>query len=881
MSKRMKFDIGGMTCAACASRVAEAARKVNGVQSAEVNLLKNSMEVRLEGGQAAIDAVVDAVGKAGYSAFVHVDTAQAALEVPLPTDMAQAQTANMQFRLIVSAIFAVPLFYLSMGHMMGWPLPSVFVGMHNMAVVGLTQLLLLIPILVVNAAYFVSGFRALVHGAPTMDSLVALGSGASVFYSLASLYQMLALLGMGEVELAHAYLHELYFEGAGVIVALITLGKFFEARAKRRTTSAITALMDLSPARARIRRNNAEVEIPTEEVRVGDTVIVRAGESVPVDGRLVEGQATIDESALTGEAIPVDKTAADTVSCGTIVASGWFAMEATHVGSDTTLAQIIRLVDEATSSKAPIERMADRIAGVFVPVVMAIAAGSFAVWLVLTSDFGVALNHAVSVLVISCPCALGLATPTAIMVGTGRGARAGILVKSAEALESACAVDTVVFDKTGTLTQGKPKVSDVIPTRNHTQAELVELAVALEQKSEHPLARAICALGDQTSFDETPYRVENFAQVPGGGITAEVADSTALDSAALGNTAEAADGTTLDGAAELTGNIALGGNLRLMQEYGIDTHELDEQSLRLAEQGKTALYFAHNNELLGIIAVVDAVKETSGQAVAQLKQAGIHTIMLTGDQERTARAVARQIGVDEVVAQVLPDQKAEVVVSLQQDGHIVAMVGDGINDAPALATANVGVAIGAGTDIAIDSADMVLMHSNPQDVPLAMDLSRATLRNIKQNMFWALFYNALCIPIAAGALSWAQIDLNPMIAAAAMSFSSVFVVSNALRLRTWKPQEVELQEIEPQEIEPLGTDEREKGICMNKTLKVEGMMCEHCVMHVTKALQGVEGVSDVQVDLAQGTASLKAVDTVDDAALVEAIKEAGYEATVE
>ena len=746
-----KFVITGMTCAACAAHVERAAASVPGVHSASVNLMLGSLVCdRDENVDPA--AIVAAVTAAGYGA---APESEARRDLHAEQD---AAVKAMGRRLLWSVVCLVPLFYLSMGHMMGWPLPAVLAGPSSMAVVALTQLLLLVPIMFANRRYFTSGLRALVHGAPNVDSLVALGSGASALYSLANLYRMRAALGAGDVAAAEALLHDLYFEGAGVILALITLGKYFEARAKGRTTSAIAALMDLSPRTARVRRDGEEVEVPTERLRVGDVVVVRAGESVPADGRVIEGSATLDESALTGEPVPADKGPGDEVSCATVSTSGWFAMEATRVGEDTTLAGIVRLVDEATSSKAPIERFADRIAGVFVPCVIGIALVTFVAWLAAGAGFATALNHAVSVLVISCPCALGLATPTAIMVGTGRGAREGILVKDAEALEGACRVDVVVLDKTGTLTRGAPAVTDVLPAEGHDEAELVGLAHALERKSEHPLARAVCAYAESRAGAEGPEEAADFAQVPGGGVSAEVG-----------------------------GIPALAGNARLMGERGVDVSSFDGACARLADEGKTPLYFARAGELVGVLALADPVKPTSAEAVERLRAAGARTVMLTGDQERTAAAVAGAVGVDEVVAGVLPDQKAYEVSALQAEGHVVAMVGDGVNDAPALATADLGVAIGAGTDVAIESADVVLMRSDPADVATAMDLSRATLRNIKQNLFWALFYNAVCIPVAAGALSWAGVNLNPMVAAAAMGFSSVFVVSNALRLRGWRP----------------------------------------------------------------------------------------------
>ncbi len=756
------LDITGMTCAACSARVGKAACSVPGVDEANVNLLKNSMELVYDGTGDTLAAVVGAIEHAGYGAHARSAAAAPAAGASASDaagEVAREQAAEMRRRLIVSMAFGIPLFYLSMGHMMGWPLPGFLLGHENMLVVAILELLLLVPIMVANLRYFTVGFRTLASGSPNMDSLIALGSSASAAYSIVSLLRMAAAIGRGDVEAAHGAMHGLYFESAGVILALITLGKYFEARAKGRTTSAITALMDLSPKTACVLRDGREEVIPSEQVRLGDRVVVRAGESVPVDGRVVEGSAAIDESAITGEPIPVEKAVGDALTGATVSTRGWVVMEATAVGADTTLAGIIRLVDEATSSKAPIERLADRISGIFVPIVIGIALVTFAAWMAISRDFATALNHAVSVLVISCPCALGLATPTAIMVGTGRGAREGILVKSAEALERACDVSRVVLDKTGTITAGAPSVSDVFVAEGATRDELLRVAAALERKSEHPLADAIVAYAEA----EAPgigedAKVEGFAQVEGGGLVAIVDDGEAL-----------------------------AGNVRLMAEGGVDTSQLDGRALELADAAKTPLFFSLDGRLLGLIAVVDLVKPSAAAAVRRLHEMGVRTLLLTGDSERTAAAVAAQVGVDEVVAGVLPSQKEERVRALQEAGEVVAMVGDGINDAPALARADVGIAIGAGTDVAMESADIVLMRSDPADVATSMELSRATMRNIRQNLFWALFYNAICIPIAAGAFAWAGITLNPMIGAAAMGFSSVFVVSNALRLRTWKP----------------------------------------------------------------------------------------------
>lgn len=880
---KQTFDVTGMTCAACSARVEKASNKVEGVERATVNLLKNSMEVEYDGNPATVVAICAAVEKAGYGASPRVEdvsaaTAPAGGSAPLASggnarqEAAAKEARQVRMRLIVSFVFTIPLFYLSMGHMFGWPLPAVFLGDENTLIFAFTQFLLLLPVIFVNFKFFRVGFTTLAHGGPNMDSLIALGSTASTVYGIAAIYRIGAALGTGDLSAAHAAAMDLYFESAAMILTLITLGKYFEARAKGKTTDAISKLMDLSPKTATRRRaDGSEEEVPAEQVRPGDILVVKAGEGVPADGTVVEGEGTVDESVITGESVPVEKTVGDPVTGATINRTGWFAMRAERVGADTALAGIIRLVDEATSSKAPIEKMADRISGVFVPVVIAIALVTFVVWLAIGGTIAEAVNHAISVLVISCPCALGLATPTAIMVGTGRGATSGILVKSAEALETACAVKTVVFDKTGTITKGEPQVTDVAAF-GCKASDLVGLALSLERKSEHPLARAIVAYAEAAGA--TAQDVEGFAQVPGGGIEGKV-----------------------DGVA------CLAGNARMMAERGVDVSAAAESAARMADDGKTVLYFARAGRLAGVIAVADVVKPTSAAAIAELGRMGIDTVMLTGDNERTAAAIQRQVGVGRVIAGVKPDGKERVIRDMAQQGR-VAMVGDGINDAPALARADVGIAIGAGTDIAIESADIVLMHSDLADVPAAIGLSRATMRNIKQNLFWALFYNAICIPVAAGVLSGIGFNLNPMIAAAAMSLSSVCVVSNALRLRTWKPAaiselaegsdptatqargiEVRVAE-EPSSQEGIsvgiaggeGKDQGEKEIIMEKTLHVGGMMCQHCVARVKKTLEAIDGVEEAIVDLEGEKATVKLSADVADDVLVNAVVEQDYEA---
>ena len=850
------FDITGMTCAACSARVQKAAGAVAGVTSANVNLLKNSMELEYDGNPATVEAVCTAIDRAGYGAHPRTAAASGKKAQEGTADVAQLAIAEKRSQLIASAILSVPLFLIAMGPMLGLPEIPALAGMQGMMANALTQLLLCLPILFINRHYFITGFKTLFHGAPNMDSLIAIGSAASATWSIAQTYRMALAMGAGNMEVAHEAMHALYFDSAGMILTLITLGKYFEARAKGRTTNAITALMDLAPKTATVVRNGREQTIASEDVQVGDRVIVRAGEAIPVDGVVVEGSAFVDESAITGESVPVEKNVGDRVTGATVSSHGWFAMEGRAVGEDTTLAGIIRLVDEATSSKAPIQRQADAIAGVFVPVVLGIAAVTLIFWLVTTHDFARALTHAISVLVISCPCALGLATPTAIMVGTGRGAANGVLIKDAEALETACKLTTVVLDTTGTVTEGSPRVTDVLLAEGVSDVELLYSAAALERKSEHPLALAICAHADaQAPGIDAGARVEEFEQIAGGGIAALV-----------------------------DGHVVLAGNASLMEEGEVSIDALRPQAEALADEAKTPLYIAEDGRLLGVVAVADAIKPTSATAVAQLRAMGIRTVMLTGDQPRTAEVVARACGVDEVVAGVLPNQKEEKVRELQQAGECVAMVGDGINDAPALARADVGIAIGAGTDVAISSADIVLMHSDPRDVALAIELSRATMRTIRQNLFWALFYNAICIPVAMGVLSPLGITLNPMIGAAAMGFSSVFVVSNALRLRTWKPSgqtKAPAANAAPKARQSNASVEAEGDEEMKeKKLNVEGMMCEHCVAHVTKALEGVKGVKNVRVSLDEGTAVLDAGLLVSDKALVAAVEEAGYKATV-
>ncbi len=858
---KQKFDVTGMTCAACSARVEKATLSVDGVAVAAVNLLKNSMEVEYEGDDSVVAGICEAVKKAGYGASPVV-AAGAGVAKPVnaaneASARAAAEAQTVRIRLIVSFVFTIPLFYLSMGHMAGWPLPACMIGLENMGVFALAQFVLLVPVIFINFKFFRVGFTSLIHGAPNMDTLIALGSSASTIYGVCTLFVVVSALGHGDLDAAHESAMNLYFESAAMILTLITLGKYFEARAKGKTTDSITKLMDLSPKTATRLVDGVEEEIAAELIRVGDHLVVKAGERIPVDGRVVEGEGMVDESVITGESMPVEKLAGAAVTGATINLSGYFVMEAERVGEETTIAGIIRLVDEATSSKAPIERLADRISGVFVPAVITIAVCVFAIWMLVDGTLATALRYGISVLVISCPCALGLATPTAIMVGTGRGAVNGILIKSAEALETAHGISTVVFDKTGTITQGKPQVTDVVCLGNSDELCLMnELAYSLEKLSEHPLAAAIVEYME-CAGEVKAASVSGFKQVPGEGLAGSIA-----------------------------GIRCLAGNERMMKANAVDTEAVAATAQELADLGKTVLYFAQGGQLLGIIAVADVVKPTSAAAVAELQAMGVRTVMLTGDNARTAHAIQQEVGVDEVIAEVLPGEKDATIQALSSNGA-VAMVGDGINDAPALARANVGIAIGAGTDIAIESADLVLMHSDLASVPAAISLSRATMRTIKQNLFWALIYNTICIPVAAGALAHWGISLNPMIAAAAMSCSSVCVVSNALRLRTWKPQNVAVSnsqkmnsEVTPKTLGLSINVQKAKEITMEKKLIVEGMMCPNCVRHVTEALQAVEGVAEAIVTLDDKSAVVKLTQEVADEALITACVGAGHEAAI-
>ncbi len=819
----MQFAVTGMTCAACSAHVERAAAQVPGVEKAAVNLMLGRLNVTFDESVASPEQIVDAVVHAGYGA-------RPADESDLAPDKQQDEVVKrMGRRLLWSVVCLVPLFYISMGHMMGLPVPMIF---HTQPLVlALAELALVIPIIILNRAYFTVGFSRLFQGSPNMDSLVALGAAAGLIYSLIEMY----LLAAGRME----GMADLYFESAGMILTLVTVGKYLEQRSRKKTTGAISALLRLAPDSAVVRRDGEEVTIPAAEIRVGDTVIVRQGGKIPVDGAVTKGSASVDESALTGESLPVEKALGADVSSATVMLSGYLELEARRVGSDTTLSQIVRLMEEAASSKAPISRLADRISAVFVPVVIGIALASALLWYFVGGEsVRFCLSIGIAVLVISCPCALGLATPVAIMVGTGKAAQSGILIKSAESLELLGKAQTIVLDKTGTVTEGKPKVTDIVCC-GVPEEELLGLAASVEAPSEHPLSVAISQAAQERGLTVSP--VADFAAVAGGGVQAV-----------------------------LNGQKIYAGNKKFMESIGTSTDAVQERAEILAAQGKTALYFAREGELLGLIAVADVVKPDSAAAIKALQESGHEVVLLTGDNQVTAEAIARQVGVQRVLAQVLPTDKAACVESLQKEGRCTVMVGDGINDAPALARADVGLAIGAGTDIAIESADVVLMRSSLWDIVTATSLSRAVIRNIRENLFWAFIYNAIGIPVAAGVLYPALgVTLNPMIAAAAMSLSSVCVVTNALRLRLWKGTVCPKAETETMQKEDTG---------MERTLTIEGMMCAHCSGRVESALNALVGVT-ARVDLEKKTATVTAGAEVSDDALRKAVEDAGYKVT--
>ena len=845
-----QYNVTGMSCAACSARVEKAVSKVPGVTSCSVSLLTNSMGVEGTADEASVIAAVEAAGygasvKGARGAGAGAGSGRAAaVSAAAGADddfLKDTETPKIRRRLIASLCFLVPLMYLSMGHMMwNWPLPEALAENH--VAIGIAQLLLTGIVMVINQKFFISGFKGLIHGAPNMDTLVALGSAASFGYSLYALFAMTAAQMNGDMAGVMSYMHEFYFESAAMILTLITVGKMLEAHSKGKTTDALKGLMKLAPKTAVIVRDGEEVEVSIDQVRKGDIFVVRPGENIPVDGIVLEGSSAVNESALTGESIPVDKKPGDAVSAATLNHSGFIRCEATRVGEDTTLSQIIQMVSDAAATKAPIAKIADRVSGVFVPAVIAIAVVTLIVWLVAGQTIGFALARAISVLVISCPCALGLATPVAIMVGNGMGARNGIMFKTAVSLEETGKMQIVALDKTGTITSGEPKTTDILPAEGTSEEELLTLAYALEKKSEHPLANAILETGRERGV-QSDLEVTDFQAVPGGGLTGE-----------------------------LDGSRLAGGNLKYISQTAEVTDAVRRQAERLAEEGKTPLFFARDGKLLGIIAVADVIKEDSPQAVRELQNMGIHVVMLTGDNERTARAIGKQAGVDEVIAGVLPEGKESVIRALKEKGK-VAMVGDGINDAPALTRADMGIAIGAGTDIAIDAADVVLMKSRLSDVPAAIRLSRATLRNIHENLFWAFFYNVIGIPLAAGV--WIPIfgwQLNPMFGAAAMSLSSFCVVTNALRLNWFKVHDASKDKKIKQNV-------KKEKTTMEKTITIEGMMCGHCEAAVKKALEELPQVSGAVVSHEKGTAVVTLNAEVADDVLKKAVEDKDYKVT--
>lgn len=821
-----QYNVTGMSCAACSARVEKAVSSVKGVTSCSVNLLTNSMGVE---GTASEKDIIAAVQNAGYGAYKKSTTKKAAPEEEV---LADKETPKLVKRLIASLIFLVLLMYISMGHTMwGFPLPSFFE--ENPIAVGITQLLLSAVVMIINQRFFINGVKGVINRSPNMDTLVSLGSAASFIYSVYALFAMTA------AENPEHYLHEFYFESAAMILALITLGKMLEARSKGKTTDALKSLMKLAPKTATVIRDGREESVTADELRKGDIFVVRPGESVPVDGIIIEGNSALDESALTGESVPADKTVGDSVSCATLNTSGFIKCEATRVGEDTTLSQIIKMVSDSAATKAPIAKIADKVSGVFVPIVIAVAIVTLIVWLALGESVGFALARAISVLVISCPCALGLATPVAIMVGSGIGAKNGILFKTAVSLENAGKTQIVALDKTGTITKGEPAVTDILPFDSE-EKELLTLAYSLEKKSEHPLAKAIIIKAEEAglSAEET----EDFKIFAGNGLSTRIGNSEFF-----------------------------GGNMDFIKTKAEIKAEIREKAEELAVQGKTPIFFAKDGKLTGIIAVADSIKKDSPDAVAELRDMGIRVVMLTGDNRKTAEAIGKQAGVDEVIAGVLPDGKEEVIRTLQKDGKVI-MVGDGINDAPALTRADIGIAIGAGTDVAIDAADIVLVNSRLSDVPAAIRLSRATLRTIRQNLFWAFIYNAVCIPVAAGAFVWAGLTLNPMLGAAAMSLSSFCVVTNALRLNLFKIKSTK----NDKKTEIIAEKEIKS---MTRTINIEGMMCCNCEMHARKALEALDGVTVLEVSHKTGTAVVTLDKDVSDDILKKAVTDQGYKVT--
>lgn len=859
--KTEKYNVTGMTCAACQANVSRCVSKLEGVEDVNVSLLANSMTVSYDESRLKPENIIEAVKAAGYGA----SSLEKAIkkeegfrrEWQLRREQAESNREGMKKRLIYSIILLVPLMYIAMGEMLSLPLPAIFKGTQNALVSALAQLILTVPVIFINRHFYQFGFKALFHGSPNMDSLVAIGSGASLLYGLFAMFRMAYGFGHGNIELVHEYAHALYFESAAMILTLVTVGKYLEARSKDKTSQALSRLMDLAPKTAMVLKNGEEVLIPAEQVSAGDIVIIRPGEGIPVDGVVLQGRGYVDQSAITGESIPVEKNPGDEVISATINKNGSFQFKASKVGEDTTLSQIIRLVDEAGNSKAPIARLADKVSGIFVPVVIGIALITAVIWLVAGKNFEFALSNAISVLVISCPCALGLATPVAIMVGTGKAAEMGILIKSAESLEELHNIDTLVLDKTGTITSGKPSVTDIVPLEEGlSEEELLILAASAEMGSEHPLAQAIVERAREKEL--ALLEAESFEAEAGRGIRAQI-----------------------------KGENILAGNAAFMEENGLFnsqfSKEAAEKANNLAQAGKTPLIFAREGRLTGIIAVADTIRESSREAISRFAQMGLNVVMLTGDNKITAEAIKRELNISEAITDVLPTQKEAHIRALQEQGHKVAMVGDGINDAPALTRSDVGIAIGAGTDIAIESADVVLMKDSLNDVASAIELSRAVVRNIHMNLFWAFFYNILGIPLAAGALFPAfGLRLSPMIGSAAMSLSSVCVVANALRLRFFKAKDRNSVQSEEKQImeskeEITAVQAEEKGVnTMKKIIKVDGMMCAHCQEHVRKALAAVDGVQAVSVSLEEKQAEVTLSKDVPEQLLKDAVTEAGY-----
>lgn len=840
--KKVKFDIQGMTCSSCSSHVEKAVSKLKGMQKVNVNLLSNNMVVEYDEKLLNNEEIIKAVIKAGYNAKVNDSNTQK-ISKEKGIDKDNKETISMKKRLILSIVFWIPLMYIAMHHMLPTPeiIKEVFHLPENALIFGFTQFLLLLPIIYLNKNYFIIGFKRLLKGTPNMDSLIAIGSSAAIVYGIYAIYMIGYGFGHNNLDVVQRYSMDLYFESAGTILTLITIGKYLESKSKGKTKDAISKLIKLAPKTSIVIRENKEVEINTDEIIKGDIIVIKPGTTIPVDGKIIEGNSSIDQSSITGESIPVEKTIGDDVVSGTINKNGYFKMQATKVGEDTTLSQIIKLVEEAGNSKAPIARLADKVSGVFVPIVIGIAILATIFWILQGQSFEFALSVGIAVLVISCPCALGLATPVAIMVGTGKGAQNGILIKSAESLETLHLIDTVVLDKTGTITEGKPKVTDIL-TNNINEKHLLKIAASLEKSSEHPLAEAIIkeAENEQQDLEE----VQEFLAIPGRGVKGQIA-----------------------------GINYLGGNYKFMIENNIPANEIADQAEKFLEQGKTVIYFARENEIVGIIAVADTIKDTSYRALYELKRRNIEVVMLTGDNQTVANTISKELEIDKTVSEVLPADKEKEIVKLQENGKKVAFVGDGINDSPALVRADVGLAIGSGTDIAIESADIVLMKNSLMDVVAAIDLSKAVIRNIKMNLFWAFFYNIIGIPIAAGAfyLSFG-LKLNPMLGALAMSLSSVCVVTNALRLRRFKPKYTE----NGGNFKRKNTKNEEDKFMSKKTIMIEGMQCNHCKASVEKALEAIEGVTNVEVNLENKTAIIEATKDISDNKIREVVEEAGY-----